>query len=64
MTLYQNSACSCMGPKNGEPKCPCEMRALGIFQRDGRWIQPEKDLGPVRKVEPFGAPSFDIYSKS
>jgi len=37
--------CFCTGPKNGQPKCPCEMR--GLIQRDGRWIEPERDLGPV-----------------
>jgi hypothetical protein len=42
-------ACFCIGPQNGEPYCPCQMRSLGIIQRDGRWVQPEKDLGPVLK---------------
>lgn len=37
--------CNCIGPQNGQPKCPCQMR--GLIQRDGRWIQPEVDLGPV-----------------
>ncbi len=37
--------CGCIGPQNGEPLCPCRMR--GVFQRDGRWIMPERDLGPV-----------------
>lgn len=38
-------ACHCVGPQPGFPKCPCMMR--GLIQRDGRWVQPEKDLGPV-----------------
>jgi len=38
-------ACNCIGPQNGEPRCPCMMR--GLIQRNGRWIEPEKDLGPV-----------------
>jgi len=42
--------CNCIGPQNGEPKCPCMMR--GLIQRDGRWIEPEKDLGPIRNVSP------------
>lgn len=37
--------CFCVGPQNGEPLCPCRM--AGIKIRDGRYIQPEKDLGPV-----------------
>jgi len=42
--------CFCVGPQNGEPECPCRMRILGIFKREGRWIkpaEPERDLGPV-----------------
>lgn len=37
----------------GVPYCPCRMR--GIIQRDGRWIEPERDLGPVR-------PHYDLDS--
>lgn len=37
--------CNCIGPQNGEPLCPCMMR--GVIKRNGRWIQPEVDLGPV-----------------
>ena len=40
-----SSACNCVGPQNGEPFCPCQMR--GMIKRDGRWIRPEKDCGPV-----------------
>jgi hypothetical protein len=55
--------CGCIGPQNGEPKCPCAMR--GVFQRDGRWIQAEVDLGPVspgrdsRQQIPSRFPGFD-----
>lgn len=38
-------SCHCVGPQPGYPRCPCMMR--GLVQRDGRWIQPEQDLGPV-----------------
>lgn len=38
-------SCNCIGPQNGEPLCPCQMK--GIIQRNGRWIKPEQDLGPV-----------------
>ena len=39
------SACACVGPQNGQPLCPCAMR--GVIVRDGRYIVPERDLGPV-----------------
>lgn len=38
-------ACNCIGPQNGEPRCPCQMR--GLIQRDGKWIQPERVVGDV-----------------
>lgn len=37
--------CNCVGPQNGQPRCPCMMRY--VTTRDGRWIEPERDLGPV-----------------
>jgi hypothetical protein len=37
--------CNCIGPQDGKPLCPCLMR--GIIERDGRYIRPEQDLGPV-----------------
>jgi hypothetical protein len=37
-----SSSCGCIGPQNGEPYCPCQMR--GPRQADGRWV---KDMGPV-----------------
>jgi hypothetical protein len=38
-------SCNCVGRRPGFPKCPCMM--VGLIERDGRWIEPEKDLGPV-----------------
>jgi hypothetical protein len=38
-------ACHCIGAAPGYPACPCAMR--GIVVRDGRFIRPEQDLGPV-----------------
>lgn len=38
-------ACNCIGPQNGQPKCPCMM--ANVVKRDGRWIEKERDLGPV-----------------
>lgn len=43
------SSCFCMGPQNGEPLCPCAMKSVRI--KDGRYVIPEKDLGPA--LEPF-----------
>lgn len=40
--------CACIGPQNGEPRCPCMMRS--VIERDGRWIERERDLGPARPV--------------
>lgn len=40
-------ACNCVGPRPGEPRCPCMMR--GLIKRDGRWIEPERDLGPIQE---------------
>ncbi len=45
-------ACNCIGPRNGEPLCRCAMR--GVIVRDGRYIMPERDLGPV---VPHAAPA-------
>lgn len=43
-------ACNCVGPRNGQPRCPCQMR--NVIEREGRWIVPEQDLGPVRSPTP------------
>jgi hypothetical protein len=43
-------SCNCVGPRNGEPRCPCQMR--NVIERDGRWVVPEQDLGPVRRLTP------------
>jgi hypothetical protein len=42
-------ACNCIGPQNGEPKCPCMMR--NVFKKNGRWVQAEIDLGPSFEKE-------------
>lgn len=42
MRIY---ACNYIGPQNGEPLCPCQMR--NVIERDGRYIKREQDLGPV-----------------
>lgn len=41
----QTQSCNCIGPQDGQPRCPCMMR--GVIERDGRWIVPEQDLGPT-----------------
>ena len=40
-----SQACFCIGPQNGEPLCPCRMK--NVIIRNGRYIMPERDLGPV-----------------
>lgn len=40
-------SCNCIGPQNGEPKCPCVMESKKIRKIGNRWVQPEQDLGPV-----------------
>jgi hypothetical protein len=42
-------ACNCIGPQGGRPLCPCRMR--GVTIRDGRYIKPEQDLGPVVEAD-------------
>ena len=39
------SPCYCIGPQNGQPRCPCAMR--GVVVRNGRYIQMEVALGPA-----------------
>ena len=37
-------SCNCIGPQNGQPLCPCQMRGVGII--NGRYVK-KVDLGPV-----------------
>lgn len=37
-------ACNCIGPQNGDPVCPCQMRGVAI--RNGRYVRVI-DLGPA-----------------
>ena len=46
--MQQSFSCGCVGPRPGEPLCPCKMR--GLIKRKGRWIQPERDRGPVQEA--------------
>lgn len=39
------NACNCVGPQYGQPHCPCQMR--GLYQRDGKWVEPERVVGDV-----------------
>lgn len=48
--VVMQNACNCIGPRNGEPRCRCQMR--NVIERDGRWIVPEQDLGPVVRPAP------------
>lgn len=42
----QSRACGCVGPQNGQPRCPCMMR--NVKEVDGRWVEVI-DHGPVRE---------------
>ena len=47
--------CFCVGKKNGEPYCRCEMQIRGVYQRDGQWVEPPRNEiihGPVRNYGP------------
>ena len=44
-------SCNCVGPQNGQPLCPCQMRNVKIV--GGRYIQTI-DLGPVHKSQYAG----------
>lgn len=54
MTEYSSSngfearSCNCIGPQNGQPKCPCMM--INMKEVDGRWVEVI-DHGPVRKYD-------------
>lgn len=41
----QAIACNCVGPRPGEPLCPCQMR--GVIKKDGKWVIPERIIGDV-----------------
>ena len=45
---YEVNSCNCIGPQNGEPRCPCDMR--GVTIKDGRYIKVT-DLGPAPTKE-------------
>lgn len=36
--------CGCIGPQNGQPLCPCQMR--GVTIQNGRYVRIQ-DLGPA-----------------
>jgi hypothetical protein len=54
LSISGSYPCNCMGPQNGQPKCPCQMR--NVIQRDGRWIERERDLGPVSPAPRVNVP--------
>lgn len=39
--------CNCIGPQNGQPVCPCQMK--GVTIKDGRYIKIQ-DLGPAHET--------------
>lgn len=43
-------SCCCIGPQNGEPLCPCQMR--GVVKRGDEYVIPERVIGKVQKLAP------------
>jgi hypothetical protein len=43
--------CGCIGPQNGQPACPCQMRNVVIL--NGRYVRTT-DLGPAPINEQLG----------
>lgn len=46
------NACGCVGPQNGQPLCPCQMRDVKVV--NGRYVRIQ-DFGP--------APADDAFCK-
>lgn len=44
-SVFPQQLCNCVGPQNGEPLCRCQMAKVTI--KDGRYVMPERDLGPA-----------------
>jgi hypothetical protein len=42
--MMMGHSCFCVGPQNGDPVCPCQMRNVEV--KDGRYIQVI-DYGPA-----------------
>lgn len=45
------NSCNCIGPQNGQPACPCQMRNVVIL--NGRYVRTT-DLGPAPINEQLG----------
>lgn len=45
-------SCFCIGPQNGQPVCPCQMRE--VYIKNGRYVRAERevDLGPAPEQKP------------
>lgn len=39
--------CACMGPQNGQPLCPCRMRAADEYRRKYPEMQPQQSRGCI-----------------
>lgn len=46
----RTNACGCIGPQNGQPRCPCMKQ--NMRQVDGRWVEII-DHGPVKEDHKF-----------
>jgi len=52
------NSCYCIGPQNGEPVCPCQMRTVTV--ENGRYVR-KQDLGAV--VKPEDKSAWDKWQK-
>lgn len=43
-TGLSGTLCGCIGPQDGQPVCPCQMRHVSII--NGRYVRTQ-DLGPA-----------------
>lgn len=55
-----NHVCHCIGPQNGHPVCPCQMR--GVTIEEGRYVRRE-DLGPVREASKAFTKEYSEFSR-
>lgn len=57
---HREGACFCVGPQNGEPLCPCQMRSVTV--ENGRYIR-KQDLGPAERDASDWLPFKDALNK-
>ncbi len=45
--LQRGDPCGCIGPRNGDPVCPCQMQHVTV--ENGRYVM-KRDLGPAKSA--------------